>query len=79
MTVDALAVPRTAKLMLERDIDEEAVRLTTWQNAIDAYAPSGQIDVEALLTEPVIDQSQLFGDSTVLRGQDPRVDVAVPK
>ena len=34
--------------MLEKGIDPEVVRLTTWQNAIDAYAQSGQIDVEAL-------------------------------
>ena len=46
--------------------------------ALDAYAQSGQIDVDALLAEPVIDQSQLFNDNSVLRGQEPRVDEAVP-
>ncbi len=75
---DPLSVPRTAKLMLERGIDEETVRLCTWQNALDAYAQSGQIDVEALLKAPVIDQSQLFSDNSVLRGQEPRVDQPVP-
>jgi hypothetical protein len=71
---DPLSVPKTAKLMIERGIDPEDVRRTTWQNALDAYAQSGQIDVEALLRAPVVDQTQLFGDNSVLRGQQPRVD-----
>ena len=75
---DPLSVPKTAKLMLERGVDEADVVKTTWQNALDAYAQSGQIDVEALLAKPVIDQSQLFSDNSVLRGQEPRVDAPVP-
>lgn len=75
---DPLSVPRTAKLMLERGIAPEWVELTTWQNALDAYAQSGQIDVAALLASPVIDQSRLFNDNSVLRGQKPRVDAPVP-
>ncbi len=75
---DPLSVPRTAKLMLERGVDPKWVELTTWQNALDAYAQSGQIDVEALLKTPVIDQSKLYFDSSVLRGQAPRVDAPVP-
>ncbi len=75
---DPLAVPRTAALMLARDIPVEAVEKTTWQNALDAYAQSGQIDVEALSRAPLIDQTQLFGDSSVLRGQEPRVDTPAP-
>jgi len=74
---DPLAVPRTAALMLERGIDARAVELATWQNALDAYAQSGQIDVEALLRRPSIDQSRLFCDNSVLRGQQPRVDQPV--
>jgi hypothetical protein len=64
--------------MLERGIEAEAVELVTWQNALDAYAQSGQIDVEALQRAPVIDQSQLYSDNSVLRGQEPRVDAGVP-
>ena len=41
----------------------------TWQNALDAYGQSGQIDREALLRTPSIDQTQLFEDNSVLRGQ----------
>jgi predicted metal-dependent TIM-barrel fold hydrolase len=75
---DPLSVPRTARLMLERGIPASAVELVTWQNALDAYGQSGQIDVAALLATPVIDQTALFNDNSVLRGQTPRVDAAVP-
>jgi predicted metal-dependent TIM-barrel fold hydrolase len=75
---DPLSVPRTAKLMLERGIPLEHVEQTTWGNALAAYSQSGQIDVEALLATPVIDQRALFSDNSVLRGQAPRVDEPVP-
>ena len=76
---DPLSVPKTAALMLQRGIDPAWVEKVTWQNALDAYAQSGQIDVPALLATPVIDQRALFSDNSVLRGQAPRVDeVPVP-
>jgi len=75
---DPLAVPRTAKLMLERGIAPEVVERVTWQNALEAYGQSGQIDAEALLCKPAIDQRQLFADNSVLRGQEPRVEGGVP-
>jgi hypothetical protein len=75
---DPLSVPRTAKVMIERGLAPEAIEKVTWQNALDAYAQSGQIDVEALLARPSIDQRQLFGENSVLRGQDPRIDAPVP-
>jgi predicted metal-dependent TIM-barrel fold hydrolase len=75
---EPLSVPMTAKLMLDQGIDPEAVRLTTWQNALDAYGQSGQIDLELLAAQPVIDQRQLFSDNSVLRGQAPRIDDSVP-
>ncbi|MBL8863316.1 MAG: TatD family hydrolase [Planctomycetes bacterium] len=75
---DPLSVPKTAQLMLERGIDPAWVERTTWQNALDAYAQSGQIDVEALTAAPRVDQRALYHDNSVLRGQAPRVDAAVP-
>jgi len=75
---DPLAVPRTAKLMLERGLSPATVERVTWQNALDAYGQSGQIDAESLLAKPAIDQRQLFADNSVLRGQDPRVEGSVP-
>jgi len=75
---DPLSVPKTAKLMLESGIDPEWVERTTWQNALDAYGQSGQIDVEELLAAPRVDQTRLYNDNSVLRGQPPRVDAPVP-
>ncbi|MBL4771515.1 MAG: TatD family hydrolase [Planctomycetes bacterium] len=74
---DPLAVPRSAHLMLEGGIDPEIVEKVTFSNALAAYAQSGQIDVEALDKAPTVDQSTLFGDSSVLRGQQPRIDQPV--
>jgi predicted metal-dependent TIM-barrel fold hydrolase len=75
---DPLAVPKTAALMLERGLAREAVELLTWQNALDAYGQSGQIDTAELLATPAIDQTKLYSDNSVLRGQLPRVDVPTP-
>jgi hypothetical protein len=75
---DPLAVPKTAQLMLERGLPREWVSLTTWKNALDAYAQSGQIDVERLVGSAEIDQRQVFHDNSVLRGQAPRVQAGVP-
>jgi predicted metal-dependent TIM-barrel fold hydrolase len=75
---DPLGVPKTAALMLERGIPKAAVEATTFGNALAAYGQSGQIDEAALLATPVIDLRQLFADNSVLRGQTPRIDAAVP-
>jgi hypothetical protein len=75
---DPLAVPKTAALMRERGVDPAWIERTTWQNALDAYAQSGQIDVAALLVPHVVDQRVLYHQNSVLRGQSPRVDADVP-
>jgi len=70
---DPLAVPKTAALMKENGISDEDIRLVTYQNAVTAFAQSGQIDL-ADLEQPIsIDQSQRFNGSSILRGgQAPR-------
>jgi len=75
---DPLSVPKTAKLMIERGVSAEDVEKTTWQNALDAYGQSGQIDFEELEGAAQVDQTQLFSDNSVLRGQEPRVGEAIP-
>jgi predicted metal-dependent TIM-barrel fold hydrolase len=75
---DPLSVPKTARLMLEHGISKETVGLVTWKNALDAYAQSGQIDVDALMQKPVIDQRAMFSENSILRGQKPQVDESVP-
>lgn len=70
-----LAVPQTAALMAKCGIDPETIRKTTWQNALDAYAQSGQIDVEALESDAEVDQTRTFLDNSILRGQEPKTPV----
>lgn len=72
---DPLAVPKTAALMKIKGISDEDIRLVTYQNAIDAFAQSGQINVNDFENPQEIDQSLKFNGNTVLRGgQIPRVD-----
>jgi predicted metal-dependent TIM-barrel fold hydrolase len=65
---DPLAVPKTAALMKMKGIDDEAIRLVTYQNAIDAFAQSGQINVKDFENPQEIDQTQKFNGNTILRG-----------
>ncbi len=72
---DPLAVPKTAALMKQHNIPDEHIRLVTYQNAIMAFAQSGQIDMRDFETTREIDQTQKFAGNTVLRGgQQPRPD-----
>jgi hypothetical protein len=72
---DPLAVPKTAALMKDHGISDENIRLVTYQNAITAFAQSGQINEEDFGMMKDIDQSQKFQGNTVLRGgQQPRID-----
>jgi predicted metal-dependent TIM-barrel fold hydrolase len=70
---DPLAVPKTARLMLERGIPPAQVEAVCYGNALAAYAPSGQIDAAHWAGVSSIDQRQLFAGNSVLRGQQPLV------
>jgi len=72
---DPLAVPKTAALMKQMGISDEDIRMVTYQNAIDAFAQSGQIDEADFAAVKEIDQTKKFGGNTILRGgQAPRID-----
>lgn len=72
---DALAVPKTAVLMKQQGIPEESIRMVTYQNALTAFAQSGQIDEKDFDAVKNIDQSLKFSGNTILRGgQQPRID-----
>ena len=73
---DPLSVPKTASLMLERGIPEEHVHLTCYQNALEIYGKSGQIKESDWLERSPIDQSNLYNDNSVLRGQTPKIEDA---
>jgi predicted metal-dependent TIM-barrel fold hydrolase len=76
---DPLAVPKTARLMLERGISPEHVEATCYGNALLAYGQSGQISEDAWLKPAPIDQRLLFDGNSVLRGQQPQVDQVADK
>ena len=72
---DPLAIPNTAALMKIKGIDIETIRQVTYQNALDAFAQSGQINESDFIHGLEIDQSQKFNGNTVLRGgQAPRIN-----
>jgi uncharacterized protein len=71
---DALAVPKTARLMLERGIPPAQVEATCYRNALLAYGQSGRFDERDWLAPSPVDQRTLFEGNSVLRGQPPKVE-----
>ena len=71
---DPLAVPKTARMMLDRGISKEAARKTCYTNALLAYGQSGQMSEAHWLEPEPIDQRTLFSGNSVLRGQEPKID-----
>ncbi|MGV3639014.1 MAG: TatD family hydrolase [Adhaeribacter sp.] len=72
---DALAVPKTAALMLERGIPEEAVHMVSYTNALLAFGQSGQMQESDWQQAGPVDQSLKFSGNSILRGgQTPRID-----
>lgn len=76
---DPLAVPKTARLMLQRGISEETVGKTCYGNALQAYGLSGQMKEDDWLNPAMVDQRNLYEGNSVLRGQAPVVDELVIK
>jgi predicted metal-dependent TIM-barrel fold hydrolase len=70
---DPLAVPKTARLMLDRGIAAKDVEAICYGNALKAFGQSGQMKEEHWLDPAPIDQRMLFEGNSVLRGQTPRV------
>tara|TARA_X000001036_G_scaffold438825_1_gene487748 strand:+ start:110 stop:979 length:870 start_codon:yes stop_codon:yes gene_type:complete len=72
---DPLAVPKTASLMLQRGISEKDVKKTCYENALEVFGKSGKMKEEHWKNIPGIDQTKLFNDNSVLRGQKPKVEI----
>lgn len=70
---DPLAVPKTARLMIERGIPAADVEAICYGNALKAFGKSGQMKEEHWLNPAPVDQRMLFEGNSVLRGQTPRV------
>jgi uncharacterized protein len=71
---DPLAVPKTASLMLKRGIDRADVDTTCYRNALLAFGKNGKMKESHWLNPEAINQTKLYNDNSVLRGQQPRVD-----
>jgi predicted metal-dependent TIM-barrel fold hydrolase len=70
---DPLAVPKTARLMLERGIAKSDVEAICYGNPLAAFGQSGQMQESHWLDPAPIDQRVLFEGNSVLRGQQPKV------
>jgi predicted metal-dependent TIM-barrel fold hydrolase len=69
---DPLKVPKTGKAMLAAGFSEDEVEKVLYRNPIEFYAQSGQISLDDAPARR--DQTQLWEDNSVLRGQAPVVE-----
>lgn len=70
---DPLAVPKTAQLMLARELDAAVIRQVTCANALAVDGLNGEMQ-KADWETPALDQSALYLGNSVLRGgQTPRI------
>jgi len=65
---DPLGVPKTAQVMHDRGLSEEAVRKVCYENALAAYSQSDAMSEEDWLNPPPVDQRQNYEGNSVLRG-----------
>jgi predicted metal-dependent TIM-barrel fold hydrolase len=68
---DALAVPKTADLMIASGLSEAAVQAMTYGNALLAYGQSGQMKESDWLDAKSIDPKKEFEGNSLLRGGGP--------
>lgn len=72
---DPLGVPKTAQVMKNRGLPEEAVRKVCYENALAAYGQSDAMREEDWLNPPPVDQRQSYEGNSVLRGgREPAVE-----
>jgi predicted metal-dependent TIM-barrel fold hydrolase len=71
---EPLKAPKVGRLMLESGFSEAEVRKVLFENPIEFYAQSGRISL-AEVERPQVDQTELWMENSVLRGQEPIVEV----
>jgi hypothetical protein len=71
---DPLKVPLTGQAMLAAGFSEAEVHLVLFENPIRFFAQSGRISLEEMQTRPKVNQTQLWEENSVLRGQTPVVE-----
>jgi uncharacterized protein len=65
---DPLAVPKTARLMMERGIPADTIRMVTYENALAVYGLNRDMKAADWLEPAAIDQRTLYSGNSVLRG-----------
>jgi hypothetical protein len=70
---DPLKVPKTGAKMLEAGFSEADVEKVLFENPINFFARSGRISLQEM-TPLKVDQTRLWEENSVLRGQNPRVE-----
>lgn len=68
---DPLKVPKTVAAMHQAGIPEEQIRAIVWDNPITFFSQSPNVDFSEIGRRAPINQSQLFENNSVLRGQVP--------
>jgi len=69
---DPLKVPKTGAEMIKAGFSEAEVEKVLFENPINFFAQSGRISIEEM-TPLQVDQTQLWEENSVLRGQNPVV------
>jgi predicted metal-dependent TIM-barrel fold hydrolase len=70
---DPLKVPKTGEAMLAAGFTAADVHKVLFENPIRFYAQSGRLSLEEV-SRPKVDQTQLWAQNSVLRGQTPIVE-----
>jgi predicted metal-dependent TIM-barrel fold hydrolase len=67
---DPLAVPKTAKLLLDSGIPSDQVDQLVWRNPASFFAQAGRGTEAEWDASVIIDQRQTFDGNSILRGQN---------
>lgn len=71
---DPLKVPKTGEAMRAAGFSDADIEKVLFTNPIEYFAQSGQITLEEVLAPAPIDQTRVYEDNSILRGQDPAVE-----
>jgi hypothetical protein len=68
---DPLKVPKTVAAMRDAGVPRASIEKVVWDNPVEFFGQSPNVDFSTISERPAIDQTQLFEDNSVLRGQTP--------
>jgi len=71
---DPLKVPKTVKVMQQMGISDETISKIVWDNPVEFFSQSNNMDVSDIDKRPNINQTLLYDGNSVLRGQTPVVE-----